>query len=91
MIQDRQGINFSYIAGLIPQEDQLRFKRILFRRTRGNVATVLWDLEKPIESLDNKQVKKTLYVVIFRESEQIRVAVNRICEAFSSEMQCIFP
>ncbi len=64
----------------------MRFKRMLFRRTRGNVVTVLQDVEKVIETFDKKAEDKSLYVVIFRESDILRAGVTRVCEAFSSEM-----
>jgi V-type H+-transporting ATPase subunit a len=86
VIQDKAGMTFSYIAGLIPKEECMRFKRLLFRRTRGNVVTVLHDLEVPIETFDKKKVDKTLYVVIFRESDVLRQGVTRVCEAFSADM-----
>lgn len=91
VMEDKSGISFSYIAGLIPKEDSFRFKRLLFRRTRGNVVTVLHDLEQPIETFDKKPVDKTLYVVIFRESEIMHTSVNRVCEAFSNEMYLSLP
>jgi len=86
VMEDRSGISFSYIAGLIPNEETFRFKRLMFRRTRGNVITVIHHLEKPIETFDKKTVDKALYVVIFRDSEVVRASVSHVCEAFSSEM-----
>jgi V-type H+-transporting ATPase subunit a len=39
-------IKFNYLAGVINKEDSLRFKRMLFRVTRGMVWTVLEDIEQ---------------------------------------------
>ena len=86
LIEDKSGMTFSYIAGLIMKEDCMRFKRLIFRRSRGNVVTVLHHLEKSIETFDKKSVEKTLYVVIFRESDTLKIAISKVCEAFSSEM-----
>ena len=86
VIEDKHGISFSYIAGLIPQEERLRFKRLLFRRTRGNIVTVLHDLEKPVLTYDKQEMKKSMYVAIFRESQALHTTVMKVCEAFSSEM-----
>ncbi len=90
VIEDKSGMVFSYVAGLIPKEEAFRFKRLLFRRTRGNVVTVLHHLEKPIETFDKKTVDKTLYVVIFRESDVLRNSVMKVCESFSNEMYPFF-
>lgn len=86
VMENKAGMKFSFIAGLIPKEDKVRFKKLIFRRTRGNAMTVLHDLENPIITFDQKTVEKTLYVVIIRETDILRAAITRICEAFSSEM-----
>lgn len=77
---------FSYVAGLIPKDECFRFKRLLFRRTRSNVLTVTHDMENPLENFDKKKVDKSLYVVIFRDSENIREAITKVCESFSNDM-----
>jgi len=86
VIEDRTGMAFSYVAGLIPKGDNFRFKRLLFRQTRGNVLTIIHDMEGSIEGFDKKKVDKSLYVVIFRDSETLRNTVMRVCEAVNSEM-----
>lgn len=43
-----QKLKFCYIGGTIPREDQLRFKRLLYRATRGKVFTKFFDMEIPI-------------------------------------------
>jgi hypothetical protein len=86
IIENQSGIKFSFIAGLIPKEDRMRFKILVFRRTRGNAMTVLHDLENPILTFDKKKVEKTLYVVIIRETDLLRSAITRICDAFGSKM-----
>ena len=50
------------------------------------MVTVLHDLEKPLESFDKKPANKTLYVVIFRESDTMHAGVSKVCEAFSNDM-----
>lgn len=86
VMQDKEGLSFSYIAGLILHEDRVRFKQMLFRRARGNIVTVLHDLEKPVMGYDGKTQKKTMYVAIIREGTVLQGVVRRVCEAFSSEM-----
>lgn len=89
VIEDKSGMVFSYVAGLIPKDECFRFKRLLFRRTRGNVLTVTHDMESSLESFDKKKVDKSLYVVIFRDSENIREAITKVCESFSNDMYSI--
>lgn len=81
---------FSYVAGLISKDDSFRFKRLLFRRTRGNVVTIIRNMEGVLESFEKKKVEKALYVVVFRDTETLRVTVNKVCEAFGNEMYTIY-
>lgn len=86
VIEDKTGMMFSYVAGLISKVDTFKFKRMLFRQTRGNVLAIIRDMENELESFDKKKVDKALYVVIFRDSDVLRQAVTRVCEAFNSDM-----
>ena len=86
VIEDSTGMKFSYVAGLIPKDETFRFKRLLFRKTHGNVVTIIHDMENALESFDKKKIEKSLYVVIFRDSEVIKGTVYKVCEAFSSDM-----
>lgn len=85
-MEDKTGMRFSYIAGLLPKEDKAKFERLLFRRTRKNIITIWHELRKQIETFTEKRVDKVLYVVIFQDSETLRGVINKVCEAFSSEM-----
>lgn len=86
VIHDNSGMAFSYVAGLIPTDETFRFKRLLFRRTRGNVVAITRDMEGSLENFDKKKVEKSLYVIIFRDSETVRQTVVKVCEAFSNDM-----
>ena len=41
-------ISISYLAGTIDSVDQMRFKKIVFRATRGKALTYLADLEASV-------------------------------------------
>jgi hypothetical protein len=79
-------MKFSYIAGLIPKEERSRFEKLLFRRTRKNVITIWHELRKQIQGFNDARIDKILYVVIYQESDTLRNIINKVCEAFSSEM-----
>eukprot|EP00824_Muranothrix_gubernata_P005823 TRINITY_DN175_c0_g1_i1.p1 TRINITY_DN175_c0_g1~~TRINITY_DN175_c0_g1_i1.p1 ORF type:complete len:838 (+),score=142.13 TRINITY_DN175_c0_g1_i1:2-2515(+) len=83
--EEEKLIAFNYIAGVINSEDQIRFKRMIFRATRGNAVTVFEDMGNPIEDFEGNQILKTIYVIVFKEGETIRQKVIRICDSFSSE------
>ncbi|GMY10671.1 V-type proton ATPase subunit a1 isoform X1 [Fagus crenata] len=79
---DQSGLRF--ISGIICQSKVLRFERMLFRATRGNMlfnqAPADEDIMDPISS---EMVEKTVFVVFF-SGEQARTKILKICEAFGA-------
>merc|ERR1719443_1488095 len=60
---------FSNIAGVIPQEEQDRFARALFRATRGNTFTHFQQIFEPMQDpKTGKSVHKSVFVIYFQES-----------------------
>lgn len=58
-------VRVGHIAGTIGQDEQMRFKKLIFRATRGNALTYFQDLKNPIEDYYGKKHEKTVYVVVF--------------------------
>lgn len=59
--EDKESFKLSYLCGLIAKEDEIRFKRMVFRVSKGNVFTIVEDREAQIneqeEIIDPKSVK----------------------------------
>jgi len=72
---------FSNIAGVIPQADQDRFARALFRATRGNMFLKLAHIEGKVNdpALGTK-MEKSVFVVFFA-GERARTKILKLCEA----------
>ena len=79
-------LSFIYLSGLIDKDAAYSFERLLFRRTKGNVVTVLNDIDVAIETPHKDSLEKKLFIVIFRESEFIKKSITSICKAFGSEV-----
>ncbi|CAL1406027.1 unnamed protein product [Linum trigynum] len=73
-----------FISGIIPRSKVLRFERMLFRATRGNMLfnQTLAD-EEILDPTSNEMVEKTVFVVFF-SGEQARTKIIKICEAFGA-------
>ncbi|CAI0545369.1 unnamed protein product [Linum tenue] len=73
-----------FISGIIPRSKVLRFERMLFRATRGNMLfnQTLAD-EEILDPTSNEMVEKTVFVVFF-SGEQARMKIIKICEAFGA-------
>jgi V-type H+-transporting ATPase subunit a len=91
-------IRFQYMAGTINREDSDRFKRIIFRVTRGMTWTALIDIEQArnnnerndlnhlLENAAGNIVDKTVFFIVFQGGahEMMRNKLNKICESFSA-------
>jgi V-type H+-transporting ATPase subunit a len=89
-----EGINSSvrlaFIAGTIHKEDALRFKRIVFRVTRGNTWTTLHDIElagnnQIIDTGTEKPALKTVFLIVYQGgSDVFKSKLQKICDSFGA-------
>ncbi|KAF8395009.1 hypothetical protein HHK36_018948 [Tetracentron sinense] len=73
-----------FISGIICKSKALRFERMLFRATRGNMlfhqATAEEHIVDPVSA---EMIEKTVFVVFF-SGEQAKTKILKICEAFGA-------
>ncbi|KAL5716857.1 V-type proton ATPase subunit a1 [Ranunculus cassubicifolius] len=73
-----------FISGIICKSKALRFERMLFRATRGNMYFNQAPAEQHVmDPLSTEVVEKTVFVVFF-SGEQARTKIMKICEAFGA-------
>jgi len=78
---------FSNISGVIPQDEQDRFARALFRATRGNTFTHFQEIHEPMQDpKTGKAVKKSVFVIYFQDSRcpalsAMNERVRKICSS----------
>ncbi|CAE7320441.1 VHA-a3 [Symbiodinium sp. CCMP2592] len=80
---------FSSIAGVIHQEEQDRFARMLFRATRGNTFTHFQQIFEPMQDpKTGREVHKSVFVIYFQDHRMGSAAsamsekINKICSSF---------
>ncbi|KAL0537716.1 hypothetical protein IC582_026701 [Cucumis melo] len=79
---NQSGLRF--ICGIICKSKVLRFERMLFRATRGNMLFNQAQADVQIvDPISMEMVEKTVFVVFF-SGEQARNKVLKICEAFGA-------
>ncbi|XP_022756075.1 V-type proton ATPase subunit a1-like isoform X4 [Durio zibethinus] len=79
---DQSGLRF--ISGIICKSKALRFERMLFRATRGNMLFYQSSAgEEIMDPVSAEMVEKTVFVVFF-SGEQARTKILKICEAFGA-------
>merc|ERR1719235_1297577 len=81
------GASFNNIAGVLPQADQERFARTIFRASRGNAFTYFQAVPNPLKDpKTNKDVSKTVFVIYFQDMKSSTSAmcdkIKKICQAF---------
>ena len=83
---DRGEFIFSNIAGVLPNEDRIRFERMIFRATRGNCyirfSEIIPENKSDSESVRAASKGKTVFI-IFYKSQAIEGKIKKICDAFN--------
>ncbi|KAL2328666.1 hypothetical protein Fmac_022093 [Flemingia macrophylla] len=79
---NQSGLRF--ISGIICKSKVLRFERMLFRATRGNMLFNQAPADEQIvDPISAEMVEKTVFVVFF-SGEQARTKILKICDAFGA-------
>ena len=78
-------VAISYLAGTIGKEETFRFKKLVFRATRGKAYTYFRDLDTSgladySGTLDKRL--RSVYVIVFQEGVNTRSKLTKICESF---------
>ena len=59
------GVALSNISGTINTDEVLRFRKLIFRATRGNALVYFSDIKSPIIDFYGNETFKTVYSVLF--------------------------
>jgi V-type H+-transporting ATPase subunit a len=73
------------VAGVIVNEDQVRFARTVFRASRGNCFTHFSPIEKQMaDPKTGAPVSKTIFVILFQGAEQssLKEKILKVCSTF---------
>ena len=80
-------INLSYLAGTVGRDEQFRFKKMIFRVTRGKAYTYFHDLvpeENDIKDYTGAvdHALRSVYVIVFQEGGFLRNKIQKVCDSF---------
>jgi len=78
-------IAISYLAGTINKDEIMRFKKMVYRTTRGKALTYFNDMDSAglqdyAGGLDNRA--RTVYVIVFQDGQHVRDKLVKICDSF---------
>ena len=77
------------MTGVIKKSDVMRFKRMVFRASRGNALTEIMEIEKPfIDIKTNEMVQKAVFLILYREgdSDALKRRLSRITDSFGGKV-----
>ncbi|CAN6827153.1 unnamed protein product [Brassica oleracea] len=79
---NQSGLRF--ISGIINKDKLLRFERMLFRATRGNMLFNQTPSDEEIMDPSTSEMVEKIVFVVFFSGEQARTKILKICEAFGA-------
>ncbi|CAD8080250.1 unnamed protein product [Paramecium sonneborni] len=95
---DYQQLKFGQLIGVIDKEEEVRFKRIIFRVTKGNAWVQIMDLnnEEVHNSMrksfhlnqDKTQQPRCLYVIVYpgmEEQSSLKMKLMKVCDSFNRQ------
>ena len=92
LLNDNSNSELNFISGVIKAEDDMKFKRMIFRASRGRALPTFFDLTIENKALQIKQEKKIFIIFIqgFHNSILFHKIIN-ICELFGANRFIIPP
>ncbi|KAL1544160.1 V-type proton ATPase subunit a1 [Salvia divinorum] len=81
-MSDQFGVKF--VSGVICKSKALRFERMLFRTTRGNMLFNQAPADDPIVDPASNDMVENIVFMVFFSGEQARKKIHKICEAFGA-------
>ncbi|XP_041989504.1 V-type proton ATPase subunit a1-like isoform X3 [Salvia splendens] len=81
-LSDQSGVKF--VSGVICKSKALRFERMLFRTTRGNMLFNQAPADDPIVDPASNEMVENIVFMVFFSGEQARKKIHKICEAFGA-------
>uniref|UniRef100_A0A8B9KH27 V-type proton ATPase subunit a n=1 Tax=Astyanax mexicanus TaxID=7994 RepID=A0A8B9KH27_ASTMX len=78
LLDNRQDIRLSFVAGVVHPWKVAAFERLLWRACRGYIIVDFWEMD---EKLEGEMVQWTVFLISFW-GEQIGQKVKKICDCF---------
>ena len=89
LYEDSNRTKLDYLGGTILKEDLHRFRKLLFRASRGKVFAQFYPLEikaeDKIEGINEDQ-HKIIYVVMFQQGKFTSDKIKKLCASFQEPM-----
>jgi hypothetical protein len=81
-------LRISYFGGTIKKSEQMNFKKLLFRATRGKAYVHFFPNDIPVQDrmvhvTDHSE--RLVYIIMFEEGMYIRQRIQKICSSFSND------
>jgi len=79
---DNKLINIERVAGVVDTEELFRFRKLVFRATKGKSFM----FTEQFSLVDHPESKgKSVYIITYYDGAHIREKIQRICDSFSGQ------
>jgi V-type H+-transporting ATPase subunit a len=79
---DNKLINIERVAGVVESDDIVRFRKLIFRATKGKSFMYT----EQFQDLDAQELKpRSVYIITYYDGAHIREKIQRICDSFSGQ------
>lgn len=88
--EDFKGSRLNYLAGILDREESQRFKRMVFRITKGNSWTYFEDVKlranEEVKEEEENLPTKTVFIVVYQGGalDLLKSKLNKLCESFGA-------
>lgn len=79
---DSNLINIERVAGVVESEECARFRKLIFRATKGKSFMYT---EQFIDAEDPDAKPRSVYIITYYDGAHIREKIQRICDSFSGQ------
>jgi V-type H+-transporting ATPase subunit a len=91
LLESQDGGFLETICGVVNKEDEQRFRRMIFRTSRGNALIRCKDIEDPIlDPTTAEGVDKVMFMIMF-SSQALKKKILAICRAFNAHVHSDLP
>ena len=86
-------VRFAYFGGTVLREDILRFKKFIFRATRGKAYVKFYDLNVANEDLlkgETRLLERVCYICMYEDGTSLRQRIQKLLGSFNEPLYLLY-
>jgi hypothetical protein len=79
--KENKVINIERVAGVVANDEVARFRKLIFRATKGKSFM----FTEPYVDKDDPKLSKSVYIITYYDGQHTRDRIYKICDSFSGQ------